>query len=268
MSARFSVVRYFEVAHYPIFFSLDGKQVRSNMLRVAKGREIPVKGDPMSKSCHGFLICVLVVLSAALSIASAQSYRTIDFPGAIATGIVGGPNPQGTSVGNYTDTKNVIHGFVLRNDVFTSFDPPGSTQTLPNWISPQGVIVGSYLDSSGASHGFILNAGVYKKIDFPGAAGTILASLNPSGQMTGIWCAVASGASGVTHSVLVSRTGALRVFDPPGAISSTASTVNPSGVVVGGYTDNSGADSRISTKGGEVHHDRFPERHIHVCRSQ
>src|SRR4029077_18204613 len=63
---------------------------------------------------------------------------------------------------------------------------------------------------------------------------------------------------GVTHSVLVSRTGTLRVFDPPGAISSTASTVNPSGVVVGGYTDNSGAIHGYQRNAGKFTTIDFP----------
>jgi hypothetical protein len=32
---------------------------------------------------------------------------------------------------------------VNKKDVFTSFDPPGSTSATPNFINPQGVIVGS-----------------------------------------------------------------------------------------------------------------------------
>ena len=94
-------------------------------------------------------MCAIGVALATFSIASAQTYTTIDFPGAVTTTLNGGPNPQGTSVGTYTDTSNVIRGFTLtKKDVFTSFDPPGSTGTTPNFISPQGVIVGGYLDSA------------------------------------------------------------------------------------------------------------------------
>jgi hypothetical protein len=72
-------------------------------------------------------------------------------------------------VGSYTDTSNVTHGFTLtKKDVFTSFDPPGSTSTTPNFINPQGVIVGSYLDASTVSHGFILDRGKYTTVNFSG----------------------------------------------------------------------------------------------------
>lgn len=172
---------------------------------------------------------------------AAQTYTSVDFPGASATTVNGGPNPQGTSVGTETDSSGVTHGFTLsRSGTFNVFDPPGSTNTTPNFISPQGTIVGGYLDSAGVSHGFVLSGGDYTTLDFPGAAGTQLTGLNPSGEMTGFNCVVASCASGVTHSFSVSKKGAFTQFDPPGAVSSTASTVNPSGAIVGAYTDAAG----------------------------
>jgi hypothetical protein len=145
----------------------------------------------MNKVSRFLAMCTITAAFATLSIAWAQTYTSIDFPGATATTLNGGPNPEGTNIGSYT-TSGVTHGFVLKKGVFTSFDPPGSTSTTPNWISPQGVIVGGYIDASGANHGFILEGGKYTTVDFPGAAGTILTSLNPSGQMSGESCAAAS----------------------------------------------------------------------------
>jgi hypothetical protein len=121
----------------------------------------------MTKVFRFVAICVIGVALTVFSIASAQTYTTIDFPSAVTTTLNGGPNPQGTSVGSYTDTSNVTHGFTLtKKDVFTSFDPPGSTSTTPNFINPQGVIVGSYLDASTVSHGFILDRGKYTTVNF------------------------------------------------------------------------------------------------------
>jgi hypothetical protein len=207
---------------------------------------------PMTKVFH-LLACTVYVVLATSSIAPAQTYKTIDFPGAVATTLNGGPDPQGTSVGTYTDTANVLHGFTLTaTGVFTPFDPPGSTATTANFITPQGVIVGGYLDAAGTSHGFILQNGAYKTLDFPGAAGTQLTGRNPAGAMTGFSCVVASCASGVTHSFTVSTTGVFTGFDPPGAVSSTASTVNPSGRIVGAYTDANGV-----THGYLLYHNKF-----------
>src|SRR5579864_1135012 len=196
----------------------------------------------MSKLRRSLAICIFSVAFATLSIASAQTYTTIDFPGAVTTTLNGGPNPEGTDIGSYTDTAGVTHGFMLKKGVFTSFDPPGATATTPNWISPQGEIVGSYLDTNGASHGFTLDGGTFTTLDFPGAAGTVLTSVNPSGQFSGFSCVVASCASGTLHSFLLSKKGAFSSFDPPGAASSQANTVNPSGTVFGAYTDSSGVE--------------------------
>ena len=195
----------------------------------------------MIKAFQFLAICTITIAFATFSIALAQTYTTVDFPGATATTLNGGPNPQGTSVGSYT-TSGVTHGFTLtKKGVFTSFDPPGSTLTTPNFISPQGAIVGAYNDSSGVSHGFVLNGGKYTTLDFAGAAGTTLTGLNPSGEMSGFSCSdPACGTTGnpsTNHSFVVSKKGVFTSFDPPGAVSSTASTVNPSGAVVGAYTD-------------------------------
>ncbi len=192
----------------------------------------------MSKVFRFVAVCAITVGFATWSIAWAQTYITINYPGAVTTTLNGGPNPQDTAVGSYVDTSNVTHGFKLtRKDVFTPFDPPGSTGTTPNYITPLGVIVGGYLDSAGTSHGFILDKGQYTTFNLRGAAGTVLTGRNLFGEMTGFSCAVASCASGTTHSFIVSQKGAVTSFDPPGAVSSTASTVNSSGIVVGAYTD-------------------------------
>jgi hypothetical protein len=196
----------------------------------------------MTKVFRFLAICTISLAFA--SIASAQSYKTIDFPGAIATTLNGGPNPSGTSVGSYT-TSGVTHGFTLtKGGVFTSFDPPGSTLTIPNFISPQGDIVGNYLDASNVSHGFILDGSKYTTLDFPGAVGSTLTGLNPSGEISGFSCSdPACGNTGnlsTNHSFVRSKKGVFTTFDPPGATSSTASTVNPSGAIVGFYTDSHG----------------------------
>ena len=108
----------------------------------------------MIKLVRFMAICALGVAFATSPSAWAQTYTTIDFPGAILTELAGGPNPQGTSVGSYQDTSGVFHGFSLSsNGLFTSFDP-GSTFTVANYITPEGMIVGQYNDSSNCPMGF------------------------------------------------------------------------------------------------------------------
>jgi hypothetical protein len=192
-----------------------------------------------------FLAVCTISVAFASSIASAQTYKQVDFPGAVLTELAGGPNPQGTSVGSWLDTTGVLHGFSLTaKGVFATFDPPGSTFTAPGFISPQGVIVGFYLDSTFVSHGFILEGGQYTFVNVLGAAGAALSGINPSGEISGFTCSdPACGLTGLAntqHSFVESKKGVFTFFDPPGATSSGASTVNPSGAVVGAYTDTVG----------------------------
>ncbi|MGB8768954.1 MAG: hypothetical protein WCC92_05025, partial [Candidatus Korobacteraceae bacterium] len=78
----------------------------------------------------------------------AQTYTTVDFPGATATLLTGGPDSQGTMIGQET-TAGVNHGFTLTAwGVFTAFDPPGSIFTIPNFITDDGTIVGQFEDAS------------------------------------------------------------------------------------------------------------------------
>jgi hypothetical protein len=186
-------------------------------------------------------ICVASVAFATSSIASAQTYLSIDFPGATATTLSGGPNPEGASVGTYTDTVSITHGFVLtKKGIFSAFEVPGSTATIPNLIDPQGTIVGSYLDASNVSHGFILQGGNFTTVDFPRAVGTVLTGISPTGEMAGFTCVAASCVDGTFHSFVVSKNGDFTTFDPAGAISSNTVTVSPSGTVFGDYTDSGG----------------------------
>ncbi len=196
----------------------------------------------MNRIFRFLAICTISVALATVSIASAQTYTQVDYPGAILTELSGGPNPQGTGVGAWEDASNVFHGFtVTAKGVFTSFDPPGSTFTVPDYISPQGVIVGEYLDSSSVSHGFTLSGKTYTTVNAPGAAGTTLTGINPSGEISGFTCTDPAcgntGNSNTSGSFVLSKKGKYTFFNPPGATSSTTSTVSPSGTIVGDYTD-------------------------------
>lgn len=217
----------------------------------------------MNKVLRFLALCVISAAFAASLIASAQTYTAVNYPGATLTELIGGPNPQGTSVGGYTlTTGGALHGFTLKNGVFTSFDPPGSTFTTANFINPRGDIVGAYVDASGVSHGFVLSGGSYTTVDYPGAAGTVLSSVNPSGEMSGATCSDPAcgvlGATNVTHSFLVSKKGVFSPpFDPPGAASSTSSVVLPSGAVVGADTDLGGTTCATQCQGYMLFHGSY-----------
>ena len=61
-----------------------------------------------------------------LSAASAQTFSSIDYPGATLT-IAYGVNRSGEIVGTYNDVSNVTHGFLLSGGTFTTVDYPGAT---------------------------------------------------------------------------------------------------------------------------------------------
>jgi uncharacterized membrane protein len=198
-------------------------------------------------------MCAISLAFATLSMAWAQTYQTINFPGATATLLIGGPNPQGTSVGIET-TAGVQHGFTLTAaGMFTVIDPPGSTSTAPNYIDAEDVIVGNFSDASNVTHGFILYRGHYTTFDVPGALATVLSGVNPAGEMTGFTCLVDPTCETPPYeSFTVSSRGKITSFNPFGAPSSFASGVNPCGTVVGTYTDSAGV-----TQGYELYHGNF-----------
>ncbi len=213
----------------------------------------------MNKIFRFLAMCAISVAFATLSIAWAQTYTTVDFPGATATFLIGGPNPQGTSVGQEF-TAGVGHGFTLTAaGVFTAFDPPGSTFTVPNFISPEGMIVGQFLDASQVTHGFVLYKGQYATFDVPGARATVLSGINPSGEMTGLTCpADPTCETAPYESFTVSPQGVIKSFNPFGAVSSFASSVSPAGTVVGIYTTSSGVTHGYQLYQGSFTSNDFP----------
>jgi uncharacterized membrane protein len=198
--------------------------------------------------------------SASLPVASAQTYKTVDFPGATATLLIGGPNPQGTSVG-IEITAGFQHGFTLTADgKFTVLDPPGSALTSPNYINAENVVVGNYLDASSVTHGFILFRGHYTIFDVPGALATALSSINAVGEMTGFTCLTDPTCEAPPYkSFTVSTRGEITSFNPFGAISSFASGVNLFGTVVGTYTDSGGNTHSYQLCHGDFTSNDFPD---------
>ena len=183
----------------------------------------------MMKVFRLLAICTISVSFATFSIAFGQTYATVDFPGATATTLNGGPNPEGTNIGSYTDTSGVTHGFQLKKGVFTSFDPPAAVSSVAVTVIASGAIFGSYTDSGGVGHGYLLYHGTYTTIDFPGAVFTFVGGPNPERESVGLY----TDNSGVSHSFLLSH-GVFTAFD---AIFSDAAGTNPSGVIVGIYVD-------------------------------
>lgn len=74
----------------------------------------------------------------------------------------GGLNNLGEIAGNYCSAKpcslgtvGILHGFLLSNGVYTTFDYPGSAVTIAFGINSSDVVVGGYVDSNGMVRGYI-----------------------------------------------------------------------------------------------------------------
>src|SRR6266699_1373303 len=67
----------------------------------------------------------------------------------------------------------------------TTFDPTGSTGTVPRAINPAGQITGFYYGGGGV-HGFLRNTdGTITTFDITGATYTFATAINPTSKITG-----------------------------------------------------------------------------------
>jgi uncharacterized membrane protein len=154
-----------------------------------------------------------------------------------------GINDRGEIVGTYIDA-GIRHGFVFRDGVVTTIDPPGVSPDLngafATGINNCGTIVGTYGDTSGVVHGFSLTRGEYTRIDAPGAVETNAIGLNCRGDVVGFWD---TDFSDIGYAYIRNRSGQLTSFEVPGAPphSSQANNVNERGDIVGLYIDPTGA---------------------------
>jgi len=94
-------------------------------------------------------------LIACVPLALAQgTYTQIDYPGAVGTSVIG-INTAGDIVGQYADSSQVYHGFLLSMGVYTTIDYPGVSYTILYGINDLGQIVG------GGGPGYSANGFLY-----------------------------------------------------------------------------------------------------------
>jgi hypothetical protein len=180
-----------------------------------------------------------------------ERFITLDPPGSTFTTPTG-ITPDGTIVGLYCSTPDCAstggfagaHGFVRTpTGRFATFDPPGSTDTVPTSVSPSGEIAGAYCDTAACPHrrGFIrARDGAFTVFDSPGNSDGLFASIwnfngspppsiNPAGDVAGTYF----DASG-EHGFLRDKHGVMTTIDAPSSPGFTEVLgINPSGVTVG-----------------------------------
>jgi uncharacterized membrane protein len=166
----------------------------------------------------------------------AETFTTIDFPGAVVT-FSNGINNTGQIVGRYADIAGIIHGYLLSGDAFTALTFPGALLTDALGINRSGDIVGFYslTSSTGVkdAHAFLLRGSNFFSFDFPGAPDTWAEGINTNGDIVGFYTDI-SFSLNKRHGFLLSA-GVFTSIDFPGAASTEASRINDLGEIMGRY---------------------------------
>jgi hypothetical protein len=161
-------------------------------------------------------------------------FRTVDFPGAVATALRG-INNLGDVSGTYSvvDLNADEFGFIIpRRGPPISFklaDPTG-TGIVVGGINDLRQLVGYYTDATSTLVGFLRQpSGQVVSIIFPGALSTQVYGINDCGIVVGVW------GDGSTAHGFYGRPGNLHSFDVPGAGATFAQGINNEGRLVGRY---------------------------------
>src|SRR2546427_11655363 len=110
---------------------------------------------------------ILSGFMAAVGSSYGQQVSTFDAPQSIRT-LISGINQQGSFVGNYTDTNNRVHGFLMSNGSFTTIDvpvlgPPNFAYSFAISINSKGDMVVLYYNPAygpdGLSQYYVLSNG-------------------------------------------------------------------------------------------------------------
>jgi uncharacterized membrane protein len=118
-----------------------------------------------------------------------------------------GINPAGDVVGLYYSptTGRVEQSYLIRNDVLTWFQFPGSVATLAWDVSPTGTIVGFHRSSLTGPlqfHGLVVERGEMTSFDVPGATATRAYGINAAGDIVGYY-----GDATGNHGFLLTKRG-------------------------------------------------------------
>jgi hypothetical protein len=179
-------------------------------------------------------------------------FQTIDNPNAGGTGdgtqgtFPIGINASGLISGNYGDSNDVTHGFLLNHGHYTTFDDPkagtaAGQGTNAFGLNDWGQVVGLYWDPNSVGHGFLLSHGNYTTLDDPNAAlYTAAVSVNNREQIVGYY----ADSRSVIHGFLLSHGQYTTLDDPNAGTAAGQGTfgigINNDGQVSGNYVDAGG----------------------------
>ncbi len=145
-------------------------------------------------------------------------------------------NPAGAITGTYFDASGIGHGFLRSaKGIVASFDPPGSTYTIPQSINAGGAITGFIFDASGANHAFLRAPdGTFTTFDAPdGMGSTAGEGINSAGTIVGYYF----DANFFYHGFVRGSDGTITEFDVPDAALTIPSGINSAGAITGTFYD-------------------------------
>lgn len=220
-----------------------------------------------TKRISSFLaLCFSLALSLALTAPKlhAQTYTTVDVPGAIETD-ANDINTKGVIVGFDCKTDLCANGalaqaWVQVNGTFKFLKPPGSTQSFAYGINDSNTVVGWYIDSAGVNHGFSFSKGKYTKIDPPGTTLTNAWGVNSAGEIVGTYV----GTDGIFHGFTLTGTTYTTYNAPNGASLTELTGINNLGQMTGIYFDSAGVQHGFTLNNGKFTSVTFPGTGIAV----
>jgi len=198
------------------------------------------------RNCKSILCALALVLLCVAAATAADppkltfKFKAVTVPGATLAE-PGGINNAGVSVGLYTDSSNVQHGYILKGKKLTTLDDPNGKAgtTGGSNLNPNGTVsaVGSYVSSTtGNSVAFVYKKGKYTDIPGPsGAVSTFGSAINDSGAVVGYY----TDSSGLYHGFLLKGT-TYTTLDVPTAADTFATGINKSGKICFYWLDASG----------------------------
>src|SRR5581483_1942245 len=120
------------------------------------------------------------------------TYQTINIPQPPGNNVyiaVTGVDAAGDAVGYYGfvdgDGDQNFQGFEDTGGVFSSFNPPTSSNNLGIGITESGEIFGTYVDNRNAQHGFAYSNGTFTNVDVFLASSTWVIGVTASGAIYG-----------------------------------------------------------------------------------
>jgi uncharacterized membrane protein len=123
-------------------------------------------------------------------------FTLFDVPGAGETDAFG-INSRGSIAGGFLNGQNQEQVFVLGNDGFAAFAPPGGLPVSldKGSINERGDIVGAYCSGAvpclttltAPQHGFVMSDGVFTPFDVPGARATAATGISARGDIVGTY---------------------------------------------------------------------------------